>query len=80
MADVTKKLTSTVNARVSYVQSGFTPLENAPRLVAGSGGSIRARGLMPRASSLTGFTVKKIFPLSCVQVIGYLIRMNACVL
>ena len=38
-----------------YCKFIFTPLENAPRLAAGSGGSIRARGLMPHASSLTGF-------------------------
>ena len=35
----------------------FTPLENAPRLAAGSSGLIRARDSMPHASSLTGFTI-----------------------
>lgn len=36
---------------------GFTPLENAPRLIAGSDGStLQVQGLMPRTSSLTGFT------------------------
>jgi len=49
---------------------GFTPLENAPRLAAGSGGSIRARGLMPRASSLTGFTLIEL--LVVISIIGLL--------
>lgn len=35
----------------------FTPLENAPRLAAGSLRPIRTRGVMLNASSLTGFTV-----------------------
>lgn len=45
--------------------SGFTPLENAPRQAAGAPPPIRARGLVPRVSSLTGFTLMEV-----IMVIG----------
>lgn len=45
------------SAKRDRAKDQFTPLENAPRLAAGSGrSSIRARSSTPRARSLTGFT------------------------
>ena len=41
-------------------KKGFTPLENAPRLAAWRVSPIRVRGLMLRASSLTGFTLVEV--------------------
>ena len=57
MGHVEERLSRNIDRQsFSFVGPDFTPLENAPRLAAWSG-SVRVRGPMPRASSLTGFTL-----------------------
>lgn len=46
--------------------SGFTPLDNVPRCAARFGGSIRARSIIRRASSLKGFSLTEVVVVTAI--------------